>query len=93
MPLLLQDYIAANGNELIIGRQRFTLQGISSEGDGPDDTAVATVKAVRATYSAIRCNKTTVAGRPGSEVWSIISNSGRDIARFAVHEGKLLQLG
>jgi hypothetical protein len=93
MPLQLQDYIAAHGNELVIGRQRFMVQGISCEGEGPDDTAIATVKAVRATYSAIRCNKTTVAGRPGAEAWSIISSGGRAIARFAVYEGRLLQLG
>jgi hypothetical protein len=56
MALQLQDYIAAHGNDLAIGRQRFTVLGLTAEGDGPEDGAVATVKAVRATYSAVRCN-------------------------------------
>ncbi|WP_157641810.1 hypothetical protein [Burkholderia ubonensis] len=93
MPLQLQTYIAAHGNELKIGRKSFTVLGLTSEGDGPDAGAIATVKAVRATYTAVRCNKTRVVGRPGAEAWAIISSSGLDIARFAVHEGQLVPLG
>jgi hypothetical protein len=93
MPLQLKDYLAAHGKELTIGRKTFTVLGLTSEGDGPDDGAVATVKAVRATYSAVRCNNTRVAGHPGAEAWAIIGGNGRDVARFAVHEGQLLQLG
>lgn len=92
-PRLTARQHPAHGNELKIGHQSFTVLGLSAEGEGPDDGAVATVKAVRATYSAVRCNKTRVAGRAGAEAWALISNSGRDITRFAVHDGQLLQLG
>ncbi|KWA83954.1 hypothetical protein WL29_21545 [Burkholderia ubonensis] len=92
MPLQLQDFITKNGNELKIGPKVFTYLGMTKEGDGPDDVAVASVKSVRATYTAIRCNKARVIGCPNAETWAILSSSGRDIARFAVYEGQLLQL-
>ncbi|KVP65628.1 hypothetical protein WJ96_04475 [Burkholderia ubonensis] len=92
MSLQLQDYITAHGNELKIGHKVFTYLGMTAEGAGPDDIAIASVKSVRATYSAIRCNNARVIGRPGAETWAILSSNGRDIARFAVHDGQLLQL-
>lgn len=56
------------------------------------DIAVATVKAVRATYTAVRCNNMKVFQRPDAEAWAIIGSNGRDVAKFAVHEGKLNEL-
>jgi hypothetical protein len=88
MTLQLQSYIDANGRELRFGRKVFTVLGLGSDGD----IAAATVKAVRATYSAVRCNNMTVFRRPGAEAWAILGNNGRNIATFAVHEGQLIEL-
>jgi len=91
MSLQLQDFVAKQGNELKIGSKVFTYLGVATDGDGPDLIAVASVKSARATYKAVLCNNTRVAGRPKAESWAILSSSGRDIARFAIHEGQLLE--
>ena len=88
MTTQLQAYIDANGPELRFGHKVYTLLGMRADGD----IAVATVKAVRATYNAVLCNKLVVFRHPGAEAWAIISNNGRDVAKFAVHEGKLIEL-
>ena len=88
MTTQLQSYIDANGPELRFGHKVYTLLGMRADGD----IAVATVKAVRATYNAVRCNNMTVFRSPGAEAWAIIGSNGRDVAKFAVHEGKLIEL-
>jgi len=88
MTTQLQAYIDANGKELRFGHKVFTLLGMRADGD----IAVATVKAVRATYNAVRCNNTRVFKRDGAEVWSILGPAGRTIATFAVHDGQLIDL-
>lgn len=88
MTTQLQSYIDANGIELRLGHRVFTIQGVRAEGD----IAVATVKAVRASYNMVRCNNTRVYRHEGAEVWAILSPKGRNIAQFAVHEGKLIEL-
>lgn len=88
MATQLQSYVDTNGKELRFGHKVFTLLGMRADGD----IAVATVKAVRATYNAVRCNNMHVFRAPGAEAWAIIGNNGREIAKFAVHEGTLLEL-
>lgn len=88
----LKAYIDTHGPELVFGRKKYTVLGLTEEGDMATGTSVATVKAVRATYTAVRCNNAKVIGKPGAETWAIMAESGRDIAKFAVYEGALLAL-
>ncbi|MCU1136814.1 MULTISPECIES: hypothetical protein [Stenotrophomonas] len=76
------------GNKIEVKGRRFTLDGTATE----DDITVATFKTARGSYSGVLCVNTTVASKPGAEIWSIIGNS-RAIAEFAIHEGKLFPLG
>lgn len=91
MATQLSDYVANNGPELIIGNRKFTVEGIAEDGGNPNDIAVATFKAVTASYTGIRCDLTKVSGRPGAEVWEILTHK-RVIAHFAIHEGKVIAL-
>lgn len=92
MPSQLKTYLDSHGPELAFGRKKYTVLGLTEEGDLATGTSVATVKSVRATYTAVRCNNAKVIGKPGAETWAIMANSGRDIAKFAVFEGGLIEL-
>ena len=91
MALQLQDYVAKHGNELKIGSKVFTYLDVATDGEGADLIAIASVKSAKATYHVVLCNNTFVMNRPGAESWCILSPSGRDIARFAIYEGRLLE--
>ena len=88
MATQLQSFVDANGTELRIGHRVFTFLGAGTDGD----IAVGTVKSVRATYNMVRSNRTRVFRHDGAEVWVILGPKGRNIAQFAVHEGKLIEL-
>lgn len=77
----LERYLREVGRTLQVGGRQFEVTSITGDGD----TVLAGVKSARAEYTAIRCNNSRVAGRPGAEVWSVLGNGkGRQIASFAV---------
>jgi hypothetical protein len=86
MTTQLEAYAATNG-EMVINGRSFELEGVAVDGD----IAVATLKAKRASYTAVRCNNTRVAGLPTAEVWSVIGNK-REIAMFAIANGAIKPL-
>jgi hypothetical protein len=84
----LAAFIAANGPLLQLRTRTLEVLGISSDGD----TAVASFRAAKATYTGIVCVNATVHRRPGAEVWSVVGPRGRTIADFAIHERVLVSL-
>ncbi|MBU0501440.1 MAG: hypothetical protein KJ558_10115 [Gammaproteobacteria bacterium] len=84
----LESYVAQNGASLDIKGRAFCVEGVSANGN----VAVGTFKAKKAVYTGVLCNNARVAGRPGAEVWSIISGNGRQVACFAVDAGQIQAL-
>lgn len=87
MSTQLEALIAANGPVIEVRGRTFTVEGVSGDGD----IALATFKAKKASYTGIRYNNARVAGVPDAEVWSILGGK-REIASFAVHDGKIKAL-
>lgn len=83
----LATYMAANGNDLTIKGRAFTVDGPIQEGD----TALATFRTMRTSYTGVLCVNARVPGKPGAEVWSLVGG-GKTQATFAIHEGALLAI-
>lgn len=79
----LAAFVAAGGAITVKGRT-FTLDGTAQDGD----ICVATFRTARARYQGVRCVNTTIASKPGAEVWSIIGTRAA-IADVAIHDGRL----
>lgn len=88
MSTQLQEYVKLSGPNIEVGSRKFVVDGIAGE---DKDLAVATFKTARASYSGVLCLNQRVVGRPGAEVWSIIGPR-REVASFAIFEGKILPL-
>jgi len=88
MPTALHSYIERHGSTLELGHRCYTIEGIS----GDAETAVATLRAARATYTAILCTRTRVIGRPQAEAWTILGPRGRTIASFAIDNDTVIHL-
>lgn len=83
----LANYIAANGKSLTIKGRAFTVDEPIQEGD----TALATFRTLRTSYTGVLCVNARVPGKPGAEVWSLVGG-GKTQATFAIHEGALLAI-
>lgn len=86
----LKAYIDANGTEIVIRGRGYTFENIRIEGDRG---GFADALTNRAKYLAMQ-TKARVIGRPGAEPWMIMrkSGGGECLARFAIHDGKLIEL-
>lgn len=83
----LEAYVAQCGPVIRVRGRTFHVSGVDGEGD----TTVATFVTTRSRYHGVRCVYARVAGRPAAEVWSLIAGR-REFARFAIHDGSLLEL-
>lgn len=81
----LESLVASNGAEITVGGKVFVVEGVSTD----RDISVGTFRSRKASHTGILCNQATVTGKPGAEVWSLISGKGREIAKFAVFNGKI----
>ena len=86
----LKALIDAQGAELIIRGREYRFDNIR-----PDKGIrwVADAHTLRAKYLAMQ-TAGKVIGRPGAEAWAIFrtSGGGARLAKFSIHEGKLLEL-
>ena len=82
---------AFEGKVIEIGRgkpRQYTVLSVKCK----DNIALATIKATRATYTAVRCNNTRVIGLPGAETWAVLGSGGRTVVTFAIHNGDVREL-
>jgi hypothetical protein len=83
----LAAYVAANGPELTFRRTSLVVEGLSGEGS----LATGTFASKRARYLGVLCINARVVGRPGAEVWAVMSGR-RNVVRFAVVNGAIEEL-
>lgn len=86
----LEALIEAEGNMIIVKGKAFAVSRIRSE----DKLGFfADFHTLEASYQGMN-TRATVAGRPGAEVWEVfrLPGSGALVAKFAIHNGKLLAL-
>ncbi|PWC98743.1 MULTISPECIES: hypothetical protein [Pseudomonas] len=86
----LQSYIEANGADIALRGKSYRFDNVRIEvGLG----GFADAHTVRAKYLAMQ-TRGTVIGRPGAEPWVIMRTSGGGavLAKFALYQGKILEL-
>lgn len=86
----LQRYIEENGADIVLRGKSYRLDNVRIEkGLG----GFADAYTVRAKYLAMQ-TAGAVIGRPGAEAWLIMRTTGGGavLAKFAVHQGKVLEL-
>jgi len=86
----LQRYIDEHGSELILRGKAYRFENVRVEqGLG----GFADALTVRAKYLAMQ-TAATVVGRPGAEPWVIMrtTGGGATLAKFALHNGKIVEL-
>lgn len=86
----LKAFIDAHGAEVIIRGRAYSFGNFRIENNL---RRFADAHTKRAKYSAKQAAGQVI-GRPGAETWVILRNSGGGtrLAKFAIHEGKLLEL-
>jgi hypothetical protein len=86
----LMSYVDAHGEAIVIRGKEYRFENIRVE-NGLSGFADAFT--TRAKYPAMRV-RGSVIGRPGAEPWVIMRTSGGGacLAKFAIHNGKLLEL-
>jgi hypothetical protein len=89
-PTQLAAYLAEHGSEIIIRGKAYRFENIRKE---QDLGGFADVFTQRAKYLGMQ-TAGTVIGRPGAESWVILrlSGGGATLAKFAFHNGRLLEL-
>lgn len=88
MTTQLQAFVTDNGRTFTVNNRDYSVEGVSVDGD----IAVGTFTTTRSSHTGVLCNKSTVIGKPGAEVWSVISNRGKEVARFAIYQGAIVTL-
>lgn len=84
MSTQLQRLIEASGSAITLNAQIYRVTNVTVEGN----VGLASFHTSRGVHTGILCPNVKVPGRPGAEVWMIVSSGRRKIAEFAVHEGK-----
>lgn len=86
----LAQYIKQHGNEITVRGKTFTFTDLRhEEGLG----FFATAKTTRSELLGMNTNGKVI-GRPGAEMWEVLRMSGRGgvVAKFAIFEGKMLDI-
>ncbi|GIK44917.1 MAG: hypothetical protein K8I30_02635 [Anaerolineae bacterium] len=86
----LQQYIEQAGATIEVAGKRFEVSNFTDNRD--IDLTLASFKSTRVTYDGMRLPKARVIGAPGAEVWEVFTSSGKKVAAFAIHEGRLRAL-
>ena len=84
MSTQLECLIEASGSAITLNAQIYLVTSVTVEGN----VGLASFHTSRGVYTGILCPNLTVLGRPGAEVWMIMSSGRLKITEFAVHEGK-----
>lgn len=89
-PCQLQAYLQQHGSCLLIGGREYRFENLK-----PHEVrgTVADVYTARAKYLGARI-RGAVTGRPGAESWAIFrtTGGGARLAKFTIHNGKLIEL-
>jgi hypothetical protein len=84
----LEIYLSKNAGQLNVAGRKFRFDNIRLH---QDFGFWADVIGPRVTYTGMQVS-TKVLGRPGAEVWDVMSNSGKLVVSFAIHHGAVLHV-
>lgn len=84
----LETYLSKNAGQLIIAGRRFRFDNIRLH---QDFGFRADVIGPRVTYTGMQVS-TKILGRPGAEVWDVMSSTGKQVVSFAIHHGAVLHV-